>query len=226
MTSTFKAIIATTFFAAATLTSAHAAVVKLTFAGTVTSGSDLLNEFNTGSSDLTGQTYIQTLSFDTDDLNELYRTPLAYAAGFDNKLLQAWGTATINGKTSSWNSTFAQGHLAFSSQVSVGGGDEFQMGVDVFTSPSEWRQVGMKLNSSQVSFVGTANPEVSHFYNGDLSAFSSYAFYINAQAANSTFFFGDLSRVSYVVGEVPEPATAALFLLGLGMAGARLRKKA
>jgi len=204
---------------------AKAAAVTLTFTGTVTAGFDGFNEFNTGSSDLKGQTYVQTLILDTGDLNVVWQTPYSYAAGFDNKPIHASGSTSINGQTFSWESDIAVAHLALSAQVVHGGGDEFQMGADVNTSPDEHIQSGMYLNSSTVSFVGNADPGKSHSFNGDLSAFAPYGFFSNSAGGQYTYFTGDLSSVRYQVSAVPEPTQFAMFGIGLGMAALLRRRK-
>lgn len=204
---------------------AKAAVVTLTFAGTVTAGFDGFNEFNTGSSDLTGWTYFQTLTFNTGDLNVIWQTPYSYTAGFDSKPIHALGSATINGKTFSWESDIAVAHLSLGTQVVHGGGDEFQMGADVNTSPSEHIQSAMYLNSAEVSFVGNADPGKSHLFDGDLSAFAPYAFFLNSANGQYTYFTGDLSSVHYQVSEVPEPTQFAMLATGLGMIALVRRRK-
>jgi hypothetical protein len=204
---------------------AKAAFVTLTFTGTVTTGFDGFNEFSTGSSDLTGQSYFQTLKFDTADLNVIDQTPYRYGAGFDNKPIHASGSATINGKTISWESDIATAYLSLSTQVVRGGGDGFQMGAEVYISPSEYIQSSMYLNSSVLSFVDNADPGKSHSFDGDLSAFSPSGFFGNRVGAQYTFFVGDLSSVRYQVSAVPEPAPFAMFGVGLGMVALVRRRK-
>ncbi|NYE63739.1 hypothetical protein FHW58_004970 [Duganella sp. 1224] len=204
---------------------ANAAVVTLTFMGTVTSGFDGFNEFNTGSSDLTGQSFVQTLTLDTADLNVVWQTPYSYAAGFDNKPIHASGSATINGHTFSWESDIAVAHLALSTQVVHGGGDEFQMGADVNISPGEHIQSAMYLNSSMVSFVGNADPGKSHSFDGSLSAFAPMGFFSNSSNGQYTYFIGDLSGVRYQVSAVPEPTQFAMFGIGLGMVALLRRRR-
>lgn len=205
---------------------AKAAAVTLTFTGTVTFGFDGFNEFNTGSSDLTGKTYIQTLTLDTKDLNVIWQTPSSYAAGLDSKQpIHASGSSTINGQTFSWDSDIAVAHLALRTQVVQGDGDGFQMGAYVDTSPDEHIQSGMYLYSSAVSFVGNADPRKSHAFDGDLSAFAPYGYFSNIAGGHSTYFIGDLSSVRYQVSAVPEPTQFAMFGIGLGMVALLRRRK-
>ncbi|MES2128781.1 MAG: PEP-CTERM sorting domain-containing protein [Pseudomonadota bacterium] len=226
MSTSRKTILAVLFTIGMVANVAKAAIVTLTISGTVTAGVDLLGQFKTGSPDLTGQAYVQTLSFDTSDLNVIDSTPYRFAAGFDNKLIHASGSSTINGQTFSWQSAIAQAHLALSAQVVHGGGDEFQMGADVWASPAEYLQAGMYLNSSQVSFVDNADPGKAHDFNGDLSGYSPYAYFVNSQGLGQyTYFEGNLSSVSYEVSPVPEASQFAMLLFGLGAAALLGRKK-
>jgi hypothetical protein len=149
---------------------AKAALVTLTFSGTITSGLDKLNLFETSTTDLTGSAYIQTLSFNTDDLNIVWQTPYSYAGGFDNKQIKANGSVSVNHHTYTWTSDIALGSLAFSAQVVHGGGDEFQMRADVYKNIEDNFTSGVYLNSVTSSFVGSADPTQSHTFNGDLSS--------------------------------------------------------
>lgn len=194
---------------------AKAALVTLTFSGTITSGLDKLNLFETSTTDLTGSAYIQTLSFNTDDLNIVWQTPYSYAEGFDNKQIKANGSVSVNHHTYTWTSDIALGSLAFSAQVVHGGGDEFQMRADVYKNIEDNFTSGVYLNSVTSSFVGSADPTQSHTFNGDLSSFAPLGYFTRIYAGSYTNFLGDLSEVRYQVSSVPEPTELALFTTGL-----------
>lgn len=229
---TLKSLITTLAFCAAAMPAANAAVISMRATGTVTYGFDQLGLFGTAGSELTGKSFSQTFSMDLDKAQRFTssNTDEAEERDADNAMVIS---TTINGVTAIQSVNSGWRYMTLLRGISVPPGSMDKMITGAYGTDAD---TGGTINAI---FGGgnAANPLIA---TDDMLA-STFSIAPDAQ-------FGQALDWGYTVGNfmsriyaerldlielnpdasqnVPEPATAGLFAIGLlGAAMARRRKQ-
>ena len=204
-------------------TAAAFAATSVQAADTITYNSDPSDSWYRGS----GNDYVpaNTAVFRTGDGNEIYlrfhetfvAAPASDAAGVYSFALGTtpisfdWGIDANNGEDFS-----GLGALLRITNLTTGS----QTSVDPFAFPDNEFRDGSAQNSARLNWFTSVidfDPNVDNTFRLDLEVSG-----FNANSVNSLSIFAKLGDGA---GAVPEPATWAMMILGLGLVGARMRRR-
>jgi hypothetical protein len=201
--------------------SANAAIVTLTYTGTVADGgTDVSGAFGAMGADLSGDAFTAVFTFDTDEGTLVARnappvTSLTLAGGLIEGLptFSSPGVAslTVNSVTETFGNDLGSDYFA---QVVSG---EFQFGADVFSSTT---------SPFGIVSVGSDGPGLSLNtpYSGPVC--DQQCVVIGGVPTLNITHLDLTIEGSFANPTIPEPATWALMLLGFSLTGAALRRRA
>jgi hypothetical protein len=222
----FIRLAATLLFTCMAMPQAHAALITFTSSGILAPGSvDELGIFQTDLN-LDGKRYTQSMTIDTAFLLLKESTPANVFEWADDMPIKFYGTTTVDGHAYSWNIDHDRASLYLARSYS--GTEEYEYldmrgnGTNTFDGYSVDAIAQVYSYPPFVNAMDFTSPR--HF---DLYSDSSWWYFAAFSNQGATSFTGRPDSLSWeVANQVPEPATLGTFLLGLGLAGASLRKRA
>jgi|GEM_PF-3762764 len=225
MSFSIQRLTAALLFSCVAASPAHAALITFTSTGTLTPGStDELGIFHTGLH-LEGKRYTQSMTIDTAFLPMKETTPYNVAAWAVDTPIKFYGTTTVDGHAYAW-------HIVHdNASVSLARG---------YRGTEEYENLDLRgngLNTFDGNHVDAIAQVDSYppFANAmdltsprrfDLHSDASWWYFAAVSNQGITSFTGRPDSLSWqVANPVPEPATLGTFLLGLGLAGASMRRR-
>jgi hypothetical protein len=226
----FKILVTLAAFAVAQ--PASAAIIELTSTGTLSSGFDQSGRFGAANTDLTGLAYSAVEYFDTSlgfytDRGALGDNIVGGIGSVTGTPGFAWGSVTINGVTVDIQGDAFSFLIASPGATSAGsllyqvhdGGFETTAQLEIHLNPT----VVLPLYSIFDGFHGDCL--------GSDECTGGFLFAKTSGPPNAVYYadYGNFDGESYdirVLGAVPEPATWAMMILGFGLVGGALRRRA
>ena len=225
MTFPIQRLAAALLFSAAAALPAHAALITFTSTGILTAGStDELGIFHTGLN-LAGKRYTQSMSIDTAFLPSKETTPYNVAAWAVDMPIKFYGTTTVDGHAYTWHIVHDNASVALSRGYH--GTEEYEY-LDLRGNGSNtFDGYGVDAIAQVESYPPFANAlDLTAPRSFDLNSDASWWYFAAVSRQGITSFTGRPDALSWqVTNPVPEPATLGTFMLGLGLAGARLRRR-
>jgi hypothetical protein len=226
MPTSFKRLAATLLFTCMAVPQAHAALITFTSTGTLTPASiDELGIFQTDLN-LDGKRFTQSITINTDFLLLKESTPTNVSEWADDMPIKFYGTTTVDGHAYTWNIEHDRASLILARG---------------YTGNEEYEYLDMRGNGTN-TFDGYYVDAIAQVYSYppfanamdftsprhfDLSSDSSWWYFAAFSDEGVTSFTGRPDSLSWeVANQVPEPATLGMFMLGLGLVGASLRRRA
>jgi len=209
---------------------ASAAIMDVTYTGTVTSGTDTLGVFGGGS--LVGLSWVATYTFDTS-LGYIFSSPFgnynyayggsAYAAGHPSPVLSSM--ITINGvgravDASYWGRDFG------ANTTELGGTYSEQYHHAENYSSGQQEYLTNSIFNANGSLLASITTPFTHTVDADDIPYGTYALQIGTNFEYLTAHLTTITVSEHGVAAVPEPSTWAMMLLGFaGVGFAAYRKK-
>lgn len=190
---------------------ADAAIVNVTYSGTVLYGYDNTGQFGMVG-DLTGASFVTKYLFDTSK---------GYV-GDDGNVAYAYG-----------GSAYGLDSPAISGSIAINGSSPVAIGGDAAAEIYRDREAGF---SEQYSYLGAGDSYIYNdvydyadrpfggaTFNGDVSGLSGSGYF---QIANNSAYGGlTATHLTVSSGSVPEPASWAMMVGGFGMLGGAMRRR-
>ncbi|HEY0063122.1 MAG TPA: PEP-CTERM sorting domain-containing protein [Telluria sp.] len=210
-----------------TVSPAQATIVTFTSGGTIASGADYLDIFHTGP-DLGGKSYTQSITMDTDVLDVRELSPGVNARLTIYGPVKVQGMVTVDGHSYVWDIGFGIGEANMWNSSATPRFPLSFMGVHGYGPNALDGQIvmaGADYADDSASFLPSVDFAQRQYLSGLLGYAAHADFAIRAHGGVETFFGANPEWVRWEgVNPVPEPATAGLFMLGLGLAAARRRQ--